>query len=198
MLHRPDKEPPVRHASTIELTREERAKPSQLARSGTTTVRLARRAQRVLLAADGVSNAAIAKQVDCGACAGRTLAHAPCRRRPGSDRARPAARRTDAPSPTADAAEIVRLTTRTTPEAATQWSTRSLAAKVGVSDTTVLRVWRKHGLRPHLVRGFNISRDAKFIVKLEDIMELYMAPPEHALALCCDEKSQVQALVLHS
>ena len=104
----------------------------------------------------------------------------------------------DAPSPTADAAEIVRLTTRTTPEAATQWSTRSLAAKVGVSDTTVLRVWRKHGLRPHLVRGFNISRDAKFIVKLEDIMELYMAPPEHALALCCDEKSQVQALVLHS
>ncbi|WP_297919924.1 helix-turn-helix domain-containing protein [Metallibacterium sp.] len=110
----------------------------------------------------------------------------------------PAARRTDAPSPTADAAEIVRLTTRTTPEAATQWSTRSLAAKVGVSGTTVLRVWRKHGLRPHLVRGFNISRDAKFIVKLEDIMELYMAPPEHALALCCDEKSQVQALVLHS
>jgi len=58
----------------------------------------------------------------------------------------------------------------------------------------VLRVWRKHGLKPHLVRDFKVSRDPQFVQKLEDVVGLYMAPPEHALVLCCDEKSQVQAL----
>ena len=91
-------------------------------------------------------------------------------------------------------AEIVRLTTRTLPEAATHWSTRTLAAKVGVSDTTVLRVWHRHGLKPHLVETFKVSRDPRFVEKLEDIVGLYLNPPEHALVLCCDEKSQVQAL----
>ena len=93
-----------------------------------------------------------------------------------------------------DAAQIVRLTTQTLPTAGTHWSTRSLAAKVGVSDTTVLRVWRRHGLKPHRVRTFKVSRDPQFVEKLEDIVGLYMSPPEHALVLCCDEKSQVQAL----
>jgi transposase len=95
---------------------------------------------------------------------------------------------------TVDEAKIVRLTTQTLPEGATQWSTRALAQKVGVSDTTVLRVWRKHGLKPHLVEQFKVSRDPKFIEKLEDIVGLYLNPPERALVLCCDEKSQVQAL----
>ena len=91
-------------------------------------------------------------------------------------------------------AEIVRLTTRALPETATHWSTRTLAAKVGVSDTTVLRVWHQYGLKPHLVRTFKVSRDPRFVEKLEDIVGLYLNPPEHALVLCCDEKSQVQAL----
>ena len=69
-----------------------------------------------------------------------------------------------------------------------------MAAQVGVSDTTVLRVWRQHGLKPHRVRGFKVSRDPQFVEKLEDIVGLYMSPPDHALVLCCDEKSQVQAL----
>ena len=93
-----------------------------------------------------------------------------------------------------DAAEIVRRTTQTLPVAATHWSTRSLARELGVSDTTVLRVWRANGLKPHRVRGFKVSRDPKFVEKLEDIVGLYMSPPEHALVLCCDEKSQIQAL----
>jgi hypothetical protein len=93
-----------------------------------------------------------------------------------------------------DAAEIVRRTTQTLPVAATHWSTRTLAKEMGVSDSTVLRVWRAHGLKPHLVRGFKVSRDPDFVAKLEDIVGLYMSPPEHALVLCCDEKSQVQAL----
>jgi transposase len=65
---------------------------------------------------------------------------------------------------------------------------------VGVSDTTVQRVWRAHGLKPHLVRPFKVSRDPQFVQKLEDIVGLYLNPPDHALVLCCDEKSQVQAL----
>jgi transposase len=96
--------------------------------------------------------------------------------------------------PQVDAAEIVRRTTQTLPVAATHWSTRTLAKEMGVSDSTVLRVWRAHGLKPHLVRGFKVSRDPDFVEKLEDIVGLYMSPPEHALVLCCDEKSQVQAL----
>ena len=67
-------------------------------------------------------------------------------------------------------------------------------SKSGVSASTVLRHWRTHGLKPHIVRGFKVSRDPKFVEKLEDIVGLYMSPPEHALVLCCDEKSQVQAL----
>ena len=69
-----------------------------------------------------------------------------------------------------------------------------MAARAGVSDTAVLRVWRAHGLKPHLVRSFKVSRDPRFVEKLEDIVGLYLDPPEHALVLCCDEKSQVQAL----
>ena len=71
---------------------------------------------------------------------------------------------------------------------------REMAAELGVSASTVMRHWHAHGLKPHIVRGFKVSRDPKFVEKLEDIVGLYMSPPEHALVLCCDEKSQVQAL----
>lgn len=69
-----------------------------------------------------------------------------------------------------------------------------MAAVLEVSPSTVMRHWQANGLKPHVVRGFKISRDPKFVEKLEDIVGLYMSPPEHALVLCCDEKSQVQAL----
>jgi len=69
-----------------------------------------------------------------------------------------------------------------------------MAAQIGVSAASVSRHWRAHGLKPHLVQGFKVSRDPKFVEKLEDIVGLYMSPPEHTLVLCCDEKSQVQAL----
>ena len=90
--------------------------------------------------------------------------------------------------------EIVRATTQTLPKAATHWSSRKLATELGVSDTTILRAWRQHGLKPHRVRTFKVSRDPQFVEKLEDIVGLYLNPPKHALVLCCDEKSQVQAL----
>lgn len=89
---------------------------------------------------------------------------------------------------------IVERTTRQTPENATQWSSRSMAAVAGVSEASVRRIWRAHGLKPHLARTFKISHDPEFAAKLENIVGLYLNPPEHALVLCADEKSQIQAL----
>ena len=100
-----------------------------------------------------------------------------------------------APPTTVDVARLVELTTQSKPESATHWSTRTMAAELGVSAASVSRHWRKNGLKPHLVRGFKVSRDPLFVQKLEDMRHrLYLWPPEHALVLCCDEKSQVQAL----
>ena len=99
-----------------------------------------------------------------------------------------------APPKKVELAQLVELTTQSKPETATHWSSRKMAAKLGVHATTISRHWKAAGLKPHIVRGFKVSRDPKFVEKLEDIVGLYMAPPEHALVLCCDEKSQVQAL----
>jgi hypothetical protein len=84
---------------------------------------------------------------------------------------------------------LIELTTQTTPATATHWSTRKMAKKIDVNAASVWRHWRAHGIKPHLVHGFNISRDPLLAHKLEDIVGLYMAPTEHALVLCCDEKS---------
>jgi transposase/transposase-like protein len=89
---------------------------------------------------------------------------------------------------------IVERTLQSRPPQATQWSVRSLAKALDLSFSTVARVWRTHGLKPHLVRTFKISNDPRFAEKLEDVIGLYLNAPEHALVLCCDEKSQVQAL----
>ena len=90
--------------------------------------------------------------------------------------------------------EIVRKTTQKTPPHATHWSTRSMARAAGVSEATVRRIWRAHGLKPHRVRSFKLSNDPQFAEKLEAIVGLYLNPPEHALVLSLDEKSQIQAL----
>jgi transposase len=89
---------------------------------------------------------------------------------------------------------VVNLTTRQKPPKATHWSTRSMARAVGISEASVRRIWRSHGLKPHRVESFKISHDPEFAEKLEDIVGLYLNPPEHALVLCVDEKSQIQAL----
>lgn len=176
----------MRKAAAIVLLSEERAQLMRLARSKTVSVRLARRAQIVLGAADGLDNETIAAQVGVGRVqVGRWRTRYAAGGLAAIERDLPRGGR----PVTVDAAQIVRLTTQTLPEAATQWSTRTMAAQVGVSDTTVLRVWRQHGLKPHRVRAFKVSRDPQFVEKLEDIVGLYRSPPEHALVLCCDEKS---------
>ena len=181
----------MRVAPAILLSDEERDKLTRLARSNTASVRLARRAQMILFAAAGHDNETIAAELGIGRVqVGRWRARYATGGLAAIERDMPRGGR----RPKIDVARLVKLTTQSKPEAATHWSTRKMAAKLGVSAATVSRQWRANGLKPHLVRGFKVSRDPNFVEKLEDIVGLYLSPPEHALVLCCDEKSQVQAL----
>jgi transposase len=89
---------------------------------------------------------------------------------------------------------IIEMTTRQKPANATHWSTRTLAEALGTNRSLVNRVWRANGLKPHLCHTFKVSNDPHFVEKLNDVVGLYLDPPEHALVLCVDEKSQIQAL----
>lgn len=178
----------------ITLDGEQRKVLEQWSRSRTVSVRWRERALIVLAAAQDASDKAIAARLG-------TTRHRVARWRKRFESGGVEALKKDLPRggrpPKVSASkvkQIVRLTTQTTPAQATQWSTRLMAKRVGVSDTTVLRVWRANGLKPHRVQSFKLSNDPQFTEKLEDIVGLYMAPPEHALVLCCDEKSQIQAL----
>jgi transposase len=91
-------------------------------------------------------------------------------------------------------AETIRLTLETTPREATHWSLRSMARAVGHAPSTIHRIWAAFGLQPHRAESFKLSSDALFVEKVRDIVGLYLAPPERALVLCVDEKSQIQAL----
>lgn len=108
---------------------------------------------------------------------------------------------TDLPRPNIDrklsddtVEELIRTTLQQKPEGSTHWSTRKLAKKVGVSQSSVSRVWRAFKLKPHRTRTFCLSTDDFFVEKVRDVVGLYMSPPDHAVVLCLDEKSQVQAL----
>jgi len=92
------------------------------------------------------------------------------------------------------AAAIVKATLQTKPPGATHWSTRQLASAQGVSKNTIARVWQEHQLKPHLSKSFKLSRDPKFVEKLTDVVGVYLTPPQNAVVLCVDEKSQIQAL----
>ena len=91
-------------------------------------------------------------------------------------------------------AQLVEATLQTKPIGATHWSTRTMARAQGVSKNTVHRVWQDHGLKPHLTASFKLSRDPKFVEKLTDVVGVYLTPPQNAVVLCVDEKSQIQAL----
>ena len=89
---------------------------------------------------------------------------------------------------------IVTKTAKEKPASATHWSARMMAKEMGVGHTTVQRIWKEHGLKPHLTRTFKLSNDPKFAEKVVDIVGLYLNPPDKAVVLCVDEKSQIQAL----
>jgi transposase len=165
-----------------------------LARSTAAPHREVVRAQALLLATEGLANTAIAAQV--GVAPSSVVAW---RDRFASDGLAKFAqvrkgrgRKPEIPQEKID--EIVRLTQESKPEGETHWSCRSMARTTGVSAATVQRVWHARGLKPHLVENFKLSNDKRFEEKLVDVVGLYVDPPEKAVVLCIDEKSQIQAL----
>lgn len=184
----------MRVAPKIELGRKERAKLERIKKGRSSSVRARERAAMILLAAEGRENQEIARQLgqDPGKVgrwrqryAGQGLAGIL------KDKTRPGR---IAPLPHSKRSRILKLTLRSKPPGATHWSRESMAREVGVSPSSVGRIWAAHGLKPHRIKTFKLSNDKRFQEKLEDILGLYLSPPEHAIVLSCDEKSQIQAL----
>ena len=181
-------------APPILLSPEERLTLTEWARAKSLPLRLVQRARIITMAADGVTSQNIASQLAISRPTvqlwrERFLA------------LRVAGLEKDAPRPgripsvpESKVRAIVEATLHTQPAAATHWSTRSMAEAQGVSEATVRRIWRQHNLKPHLVKTFKLSRDKQFVDKLRDVVGLYLNPPDRALVLCVDEKSQIQAL----
>jgi len=184
----------MRIAAPLTPSSEDQAWLRQQATSAVAPRRLAERCQIILQAAAGQTNEQIAKALGItrqkvARWRGRFLQSG----RTGLENDAPGRGRKPAYGAEMRAL-IVDRTLRSRPPQATHWSVRSLAKALDLSFSTVARVWRAHGLKPHLVRTFKVSNDPRFAEKLEDVIGLYLNAPEHALVLCCDEKSQVQAL----
>lgn len=175
------------------LTNEERAKLQQWARRAKTAQRLALRSRIVLSCGAGLSNQAVARQ-----CGVNTHTVSKWRERFRTDRLEGLADepRPGAPREITDAQveEVVTRTLESKPPQDTHWSTRSMARATRLSHMAVARLWRAFGLQPHRTESFKLSSDPFFVEKGRDIVGLYANPPDHAVALCVDEKSQVQAL----
>jgi transposase len=172
----------------------DRQRLERLVRDRNTPQKVVWRARIVLLASDGLTAEAIAAAV------GKSLLTVRRWRRRYvakgvdgllKDATRPPRRK---PLPIEKIKQVVHMTLHEKPPNATHWSLRSMAAAAGISRTSVQRIWRAHGLKPHLTRTFKVSRDKNFAAKVEDVVGLYLNPPDRALVLCVDEKSQIQAL----
>lgn len=184
----------MRLAPVVDLTEAEQTQLAQWARGRRTPARVVLRAKIVLLAAGREENRHIAtvlgtSRQTVGLWRQRFATHrlagivqdAPRGGRPPHKRK-------------ALVARIVKTTMQATPRSATHWSLRTLAQHLDTNPTLVQRVWKAHGLKPHLIRTFKLSNDPHFLEKLDDVVGLYLNPPEHALVLSVDEKSQIQAL----
>lgn len=184
----------MRKAPLVELNLEDRQWLAQSAASSVSSVRLAERCRVVLLAAEGKTNEHISAELGMDRMkVGRWRERFAAKGRDGIESE--AKGRGCKPTYSQELIQlIVKKTTTETPQGATHWSRSLMAKALGISDSTVGRIWRFHGLKPHLSRTFKVSNDPDFAEKLEDIVGLYLNAPEHAIVLCCDEKSQVQAL----
>jgi transposase len=184
----------MRRACPITLSDEDRTTLERWSRGRRTQARLVTRARVVLAAAEGRENKDIAVELNIsrGAVARWRVRFAGAGiagiRKDAPRGGRPPKGREDL------VRRIIEMTTRQKPANATHWSTRTLAEALGTNRSLVNRVWRAHGLKPHLCHAFKVSNDRHFAEKLLDVVGLYLDPPEHALVLCVDEKSQIQAL----
>lgn len=184
----------MRRAPAVELSSEDRRVLEGWSRGRRNSVRQSQRAKIVLMAASGLENQLIAERLGVSRptvglwrrrfAEGGLAAIEKDAPRGG----RPSLERSELTQ------EIIRRTTQEAPAHATHWTTRSLAEELGTNQTLVHRVWKANGLKPHLVRTFKVSTDPRFEEKLLDVVGLYLDPPDHALVLCVDEKSQIQAL----
>jgi transposase len=179
---------------SVSVSAEQRAALEGWVRAPTVPQGVVRRAKVILLAAEGTSNSEIARQVGMSRPSvilwqDRFLEKgvaALTETRPGRGRKATISR--------AKVERIVQATLHSKPKAATHWSCRSMAEAQGISPATVQRIWDAHGLQPHRVRTFKLSQDPRFVEKLTDVVGLYLNPPDKAVVLCVDEKSQIQAL----
>ncbi len=181
-------------SAPLAVTDEQRSVLEKLIRSHTAPHRDVQRARALLMASDGFANTRIAREVGVAPMTVKAW-----RERFSEDglkdfsAVRPGRGRK--PSiPASKVEEIVELTVQETPAGETHWSCRRLAARAGVSAATVQRIWSARGLAPHRVETFKLSNDPRFEEKLVDVVGLYLNPPENAIVLCMDEKSQIQAL----
>lgn len=182
-----------RPKQALSITEEERERLESLAHRARSQALLARRARVVLACAEGLENQTVARKLRCSVgMVGKWRARFLRGRlealydepRPGTPR-----RVSDA-----QVEQVVIQTLESTPRGETHWSTRGLAKATGLSRMTISRIWHAFGLQPHRSDTFKLSPDPQLIEKVRDIVGLYMNPPEHALVLCVDEKSQIQAL----
>jgi putative transposase len=177
----------------VKLTHQVRSELEGWSRSRTLPAGLVRRARIVLMAAEGFSNKAIAEKVGLsGAMVGMWRKRFLAQGLVGLyDEPRPGGPRSIQDE---QVAQLIRTTLQTKPQEATHWSCRSLAEHAGLSKSTVHRVWNAFGIQPHRQKHFKLSTDPYFVEKVRDIVGLYLNPPDNALVLCVDEKSQIQAL----
>lgn len=182
-----------RRLQPLVLSPAERDMLEQWTRRRTTAQALAQRARIVLECAAGTANRTVARDLRVNEdTVGKWRQRFMAQRVDGLlDEPRPGAPRTVSD---AQVEQVVTLTLERTPREATHWSTRAMAARCGLSQSTVARIWRAFGLQPHRTESFKLSKDPLFIEKVRDIVGLYLDPPDRALVLCVDEKSQIQAL----
>ena len=177
----------------IELSEDERSELERLARRARANRHVALRAKMILASASGVADVAVAAKLHVSNATVGTWRRRFAEARLDGLHDEP---RVGGPRKITDEQieAIVVQTLETTPKGRTHWSTRKMAAKAGISHSSVGRIWQAHGLKPHIVRGFKLSNDPQFIAKVRDIVGLYMNPPDHAVVFSFDEKPQIQAL----
>jgi transposase len=184
---------PISTAVSIELSDDERSQLESWSRRRTSAQALAQRSRIVLLAAEGLKNVEIARRLGVhrpmvtkwrNRFAQHRLDGLTDEPRPGQPR-----KITDE-----QVEEVIVKTLETTPADATHWSTRSMAKEVGLNQSAVQRIWKAFGLQPHRQETWKLSKDPQFVAKVRDVVGLYLNPPERAVVLCVDEKSQIQAL----